>query len=272
MNIEAKIIADSVNNFGIRLTTFQLKYPRFIHAEVMTHRVFSRNASSSRAIPVNKMIEQVLTDPAMPEHWGKNMPGMQAKEELIGYDKDLVINLWKEASEHAVMVAKDMVDAGLHKQIANRILEPFQHIHVVLSATQWDNFYALRDHPDAQPEIQILAQKMKEAHNNSTPVHLDHGEWHIPYILEQEKLDFPLEDLLKFSAARCARVSYLNHDQSTPSPEKDIDLFDKLTKSDPPHLSPVEHQARAVDSTEFFANFQGWVQQRAFLESNLAVG
>lgn len=264
--IEAKIIEDSINEKGIRLTTMQLKYQRFIHSEFMTHRVFSRNASSSRAIPVTKMIEQVFTNPATPIYWGKNQAGMQAKEELTGVDLALVQDTWNEARLSAIRYAKRMNDAGAHKQIVNRILEPFQWIHVVVTATEWGNFYALRDHPDAQPEIQALAQAMKHAHDTSTPKLLKDGEWHIPYVSQEEREQYSLKDTLKFSAARCARVSYLNHDQSNPTPEKDIDLHDKLVKSVPAHMSPVEHQAQSRTEDKFFANFNGFKSYRRYLE------
>lgn len=266
MTIKAKIITDSINLNGVRLTTMQLKYHRFIHSEFMTHRVFSRNASSSRAIPVMKMIEQVETDPAIPVHWGRNQSGMQAKGELDEYSISIAKNDWLSAAKSAAESARLLSLLGLHKQVINRLLEPFQWIHVVVTATEWDNFYALRDHPDAQPEIQALAQAMKEAHNNSAPTLLEDGEWHLPYIKSYEHELYTYQDLLKFSAARCARVSYLNHDKSDPSPEKDIDLHDKLTQSNPPHMSPVEHQAQSRLEDKFFANFRGWKQYRTYLE------
>lgn len=266
MSIEAKIILDSINPNGVRLTTMQLKYQRFIHSEFMTHRVFSRNASSSRAIPVAKMIEQVLTDPATPVHWGKNQTGMQAKEELTQPERIRVQSLWKETSMKAAEFAESMHNLGAHKQIVNRILEPFQWIHVVITATEWNNFYALRDHPDAQPEIQELARVMKLVHINSIPKLLQEGEWHLPYIHAYEHNQYDYVDLLKFSAARCARVSYLLHDGTEPNPEKDLKLHDQLTQSVPPHMSPVEHQAQSRTEDKFFANFRGWKQYRGYLE------
>jgi hypothetical protein len=232
----------------------------------MSDKSLSRNASSSRAIPTAKMIEQVRNDPAMPIHWGKNQAGMQAREELIGGALQDANTVWLKASETAANFAQQLASFECHKQIVNRILEPFQWIHVVVTSTEWDNFYALRDHPGAQPEIQALAQAMKAAHNASTPKQLEDGEWHIPYVSDAEQSEYSLKDCLKFSAARCARVSYLNHDQSNPTPYKDIDLHDKLTKAIPPHLSPVEHQAQARTEDKFYANFRGWKQYRKYLE------
>lgn len=157
---EAKIILDSINESGDRLTTFQLRYPRFIHSELMTHRVFSRNAMSSRAVPVAKMIAQVRENPAKPIHWGMNKPGMQATEEVPVASAE---HLWQKAANLAADVAEQMVKLNLHKQVANRILEPFQWMNTIVTATEWDNFFELRAHPDAQPEFQKLAVMMQNA-------------------------------------------------------------------------------------------------------------
>ncbi len=280
--IEAKIIADSRSESGVRLTTFQLVYPRFIHAEFMTHRVFSRNASSSRAIPVAKMIEQVRTNPAMPVHWGQNQPGMQANAEIqhVGAAKDQ----WVRAAKEAADIAEEMTKIGLHKQVANRILEPFQWIHVVVTATEWDNFFVLRAHKDAQPEIQELAVKMKKAMDDSTPRLLRMDEWHLPYVLPSEiagvkEIISPnlrlscMSELIKVSAARCARVSYLKHDGSAPNLMEDLALYDRLVGSEPIHASPIEHQARPMPVEHrdaFFGNFRGWMQYRKQFESAMA--
>lgn len=267
MKISAKVIRDSIYIEGSRLTTFQLCYPRFIHSEVMTHRVFSRNASSSRAIPVAKMIEQARATPAMPVHWGKNMPGMQAREELFGSERDHAIELWLEAAQRAADVAEAMNNSGLHKQVVNRLLEPFQWIHVILTATEFDNFFELRAHEDAQPEIRVLAEEMLKAMDSSIPKVLQHGEWHLPYILQDDYMD--IETAKKCSAARCARVSYLTHDGKTPSKEKDIELFERLVGSRPIHASPTEHQATPLMSAnQWSGNFRGWRQFRKEIESS----
>jgi hypothetical protein len=272
--MEVKIIEDSISPAsgpapGVRLVSFQLKYWRAIHAEFMTHRVFSRNASSSRAIPVAKMLEQVRVDPASPLHWGKNQAGMQAREELGGEALEQARRYWLEAAQNAAAIAQSMGELGLHKQVANRILEPFQYIHVVVTATEWDNFFALRAHPDAQPEIQALALAMRTAMEASTPTPRAFGEWHLPYIAEAERQQYPLEDLQKFSAARCARVSYLKHDGSQPDIPSDLELFERLVGVDPIHASPIEHQATPMrDASERWlgGNFKGWIQFRKLYE------
>jgi hypothetical protein len=271
--IQAKIIEDSIARAsGVRLTTMQLTYPRFIHAEFMTHRVFSRNASSSRAIPVAKMLEQVRTEPATPIHWGKNQAGMQAKAELEGEDLATAGYLWDKAARMAADIAEEMAALGLHKQVANRILEPFQHIHVIVTATEWENFFNLRAHPDAQPEIQALAYEMLDALKASDPRPLNFGDWHLPYIWPEERSSRNIQMLLKMSAARCARVSYLRHDGLRPRIEEDLDRYEKLVGSNPMHASPVEHQAtpdRVMDgkweAPSLHGNFVGWIQHRQLI-------
>ena len=187
--IKATVIADSVHHVtGTRITTFELVYPRFIHSEFMTHRVFNRNASSSRAIPTSKFIEQVRNEPVMPSHWGKNQKGMQAFEELSPMEIKDAEFIWENAASAAAVYAEQLRRGQVHKQIVNRILEPFTHIRVVVTSTSWANFYGLRDHEDAQPEIRELAQAMRKAHNESTPRALPQGEWHLPYIAHIDRV------------------------------------------------------------------------------------
>ena len=283
--VEATVLADSISPTGQRITTFQLRYPRFIHSELMTHRVFSRNASSSRAIPVAKMIAQVRNEPAMPWSWGKNQSGMQAKEELLGEERNKAIELWHTAAELAADIAEDMTKVGLHKQVANRILEPFQYISVVLTATDYENWFELRNHEDAQPEIMNLAREMDDALFLSRPTLLQPGEWHLPYITDEERGQYPADILLRVSAARCCRVSYLRHDGQAPNLEKDLELCEMLVGARPLHASPFEHQATPDEWLEpnWFArllgqkpaysnphqhgNFNGWVQHRKLIEA-----
>lgn len=272
--IEAKVVEDSMSPAGKRLTTLQLRYPRFIHAEFMTHRMFSRNASSSRAIPVAKVLEAVRNEPAFFEHVGANQPGMQAHEEVSPEVRAQFEQEWCSFGRSAAYWAERWMEAGIHKQVVNRVLEPWQHISVVVTATEWDNFFALRDHPDAQPEMQALARVMKEAMSVSTPVErfdgsnsFDSGSWHLPYVKAGERSMFSGLHLAKISAARCARVSYLTHDGGIPDMGKDLELYWRLVGSDPMHASPVEHQAiplpRAGGASN---NFRGWQQFRDILQ------
>lgn len=290
----AIIIADSISPEGIRLTTFQLQYWRPIHSELMTHRVFSRNAGSSRARPSKAIIEQVCNDPWGPIHWGANEPGMQANAELEGIGLRDAQSGWKLAAKAAAEAANTLNAVGAHKQIVNRLLEPFTYIDVVLTATDFANWFALRDHADAQPEIRELAQLMREVYDHSTPTLLQPGQWHLPYISEEDfytageyagstNSQVILELLKKASAARCARVSYKLHDGSKTDFAKDLELFDRLLVSQPLHASPAEHQATPDiwDGDRHHAewsnpsehgNFRGWRQFRKQLPNEFVAG
>jgi thymidylate synthase ThyX len=260
MMITAKIIADSV--YDTRITTFELEYPRFIHSELMTHRAFSRNAASSRAIPVAKMLDLIMDNPAMPVHWGKNQAGMQADIEVE--NPDLARSLWMRARDRAALIAREMIELGVHKQVANRLLEPFQHIKVVLTATELENFFNLRAHKDAQPEIQMLAVEMREAMKLSTPRQLNIGEWHLPYVNADMIANFGLEACKKISASCCAQVSYRLLDDSL---DKALDVYQRLVEAKPIHASPFEHQA-TPDATAK-NNFLGWRQLRQDIERGI---
>lgn len=278
--IEAKIIEDSISEQGKRITTMQVKFHRFILPEFNTHRVFSRNFSSSRAIPTKKLLEQVSEDPAMPVHWGKNQPGMQAAEELVGLHKDAAIASWKAAAREAALRANVMAQQGVHKQIVNRLIEPFLWANGIVTSTEWENWFDLRAHEDAQPEIHELALRMREAMAASTPKMLKAGEWHLPYVSEVERNDgfFARAEnaglLQKISAARCCRVSYLKHDGSLPNIDDDMALFTRLAGAVPLHASPLEHQATPLsDWTDAGmleqGNLKGWRQFRKIWETEM---
>lgn len=252
---EVKVVADSISATGNRITTLSMEYPRFIHAEFMTHRVFSRNASSSRAIPIKKMMERVRTNPAMPVWWGKNVAGMQAPEEL---DADSIVaakNCWLLTRDLVLNMVEHLDDLGLHKQLSNRLIEPWMHINTIVTSTEFENFDNLRDHSAAQPEMRELCVQMKKARAESTPVLRD--DWHLPYVTYDERITLPLLTLVKLSVARCARVSYLNH-EGTLDNAKDIALYDDLRNNG--HMSPFEHQATPKEG--WSGNFRGWHQHR----------
>lgn len=270
---EAKMIEHSISPQGVELTTMQLTYPRYIHAEFMTHRVFSRNASSSRAIPTAKLIENSLRDMVYPIEWGKNQAGMQAKSETLSDDDSIKAKeIWEDMAEYCAWGVRRLAELGLHKQWANRPLEWFGNITVVVTSTEWNNFDQLRDHEMAQPEIHELARIRKAAHAASVPKELMYEDWHLPYVLEEEKVH-PIETLLKVSTARCARVSYLTQEGTTPSIEKDIELYNRLVGSVPLHASPTEHQAtpNIYDCNAFSGNLRGWIQHRKLLEQKFAI-
>ena len=293
------------------LYTIRMRYPRIIHGEIMTHRVFSRNARSSRAVPVKTMLDEVLNIPFIPWHWGKNQKGMQANQECnnpviipnsyVNYwDSDTPISreaAWLYASERTVEVAEAFMEADYHKQIPNRLLEPFSWIDTLITATEWDNFLWLRDHTDAEPHLQDLARLVRQAIDNADVEELKPGQWHLPYITEE---DWKTEEtqsqtdshlwLCKISAARCARISYKPFDGDA-SYERELERYDSLVTADLVHASPLEHQATPdkmctydtnifdktndgltpIETLEFYVagrnpelhgNLDGWIQYR----------
>ena len=263
---EVTVVADTIHD-GVRITSMQLRYPRFILAELNTHRQFSRSSSSSRAIPVSKVIKQVFKDAAKPVHWGANQAGMQAHTELTGLRSLLAKGLWSTAGYFAASVAWCLTKVGLHKQVANRLLEPFQWTHTIVTSTEWDNFYELRAHGDAQPEIQKLARMMQHVHLLSEP---KQSIYHLPYITEDDRQQWvgmdeaiAYKELAKVSTARCARVSYTNHQGKVPSVTEDLKLYDRLVGMEPIHASPAEHQARYTKDEYVTSNLRdGWLQFR----------
>lgn len=265
MTIAARILADSarLDSPAARITTFELRYPRFCHSELMTHRMLSRNAASSRALPIERMIADVLEDPAMPVQWGSNKPGMQAGAELDSFKAWGARTAWLDARDNAVNTAREMNVIGLHKQIVNRILEPWAHITVICTATDWANFYHLRRDPQAQPEIHALADAMWTAQQESHPIHRSHRDgiwaWHLPLVTDDERRNLDLTDSIKISTGRCARVSYLTHEGKR-DPAADIALHDRLATSG--HWSPFEHAARVQETATRSGNFYGWDQYR----------
>lgn len=265
--VRATVIADSISPDGVRLTTVEVKIHRFIHSELMTHRVFSRNSASSRAIPIEKQLARILSDLAMPVEFGSNQPGMQAGPPLAGKQLRRAEREWRKASKSAMKHAKKLLKLGVHKQVVNRILEPFMWHTVIITATDWDGFFDQRCHPDAQPEIRVAAECVRDAMEDSRPRLVGYGEWHLPYIQEDEYVLYDLSKLIKISVARCARVSYLTHDGKR-DVGKDIELFDRLTTAAPPHWSPLEHVATPVTSGIVdLSNFRSWVQIRHSLDT-----
>lgn len=268
------------------LWTFELTYPRYIHSEFMTHRMFSRNASSSRAVPVAKVIQQVASNPVIPPKVYMNKAGMVGDVEADTTDTVAFYNLWLDAATNAVNTANEMEKIGIHKQHINRILEPFQFIHVIVTATEWSNFFRLRLAPDAQPEMQDLAnaiydEMVKHKYESFGYISLDGSGSPcaiprdyctivtLPYVTEEDINKVSAENyitLMKVSSARCARVSYNNHDGSKPDIEKDLKLFERLSEGG--HMSPLEHTC--IRNIEYVpsANLMGWESLRYLLENH----
>jgi thymidylate synthase ThyX len=296
MSFAAEILADSRSPAGYRLTTLETTFPRFVLAEFNTHRVFSRNSASSRAIPIVKQVRRVLEHPYVPIEFGSNQPGMQAGAPLEGEAQRAAEREWLGARDGAVRHVLGLVtspdEAGaqtdlpgyleqveeaikaksqpeewlnVHKQVANRLLEPFMWHTVIVTATEWENFWNLRCHPDAQPEIKLIATMMRGAVEGSDPVDLGLDEWHLPLVRDADRDEAASEeDLVKISAGRCARVSYLTH-SGTRDLAADIGLHDRLIESG--HMSPMEHPARPLsreelEKSEWSGNFRGWQPYR----------
>lgn len=276
----ATILLDSISPSGDRLVTMQVTYPRMVHSELMTHRVFSRNAASSRAIPVAKMIQRVIDDPVIPIEWGLNQAGMQAAAFADDWTEEQAEATWLCARDDAVTTAQQLAGLGIHKQIVNRVLEPFSWITVVITATDYDGFFAQRasrHSPLAQPELRTVADMMLDAYEASTPDNLCYGDWHTPYIQPDEvfvcdaprrsNLDLPVVEKRKqISVARCARVSYLTQN-GVRDHEKDLELYERLVSARPLHASPLEHIATPIRAGVSLGNLCGWRQMRHEVEA-----
>jgi thymidylate synthase ThyX len=268
--ITAKVICDSISPQGHRLTTFVVTYPKFIQAEINTHRVLSRNAASARAIPTALLINKIKNDPFVPAIFTKNQKGMWANDPLPENSQAAAREAWIAAAQNAVQQAQKLLDLGVSKGLANRLLEPFMVSVAVISGTDWDNFFLLRCHKAAQTEFQDLASKMREAIQASTPKPVANGSWHLPFVdpvrARNASLFLSGSNIEPFwdSVACCARVSYMKHDGTLPTSQDNKALFNMLLKEG--HYSPFEHQATPVVGKPK-GNFTGWAQLRHQLSS-----
>lgn len=275
-DISAKVIAHSHNGRGNEIITFELEYPRIIHSELMTHRLFSRNAASSRAIPVKTLIEMVRNEPAMPYRFGANQPGMQDN----GVEHDGIVGAgytgrewWNLAALSAARFAEELAEAGYHKQIANRLLEPFQRMKTVLTATEYENFWWLRVDADADPTIEALAIAMHKEYEASEPELLQPGQWHTPYVYHSTDIkgnfagyyildengewpvDLTLEEAKSISASCCAQVSYRRLNSTK---DKALDIYGRLLTGRKVHASPFEHQATPMDKPDLKSIYENY--------------
>lgn len=291
MQTSATVIADSLGAAGKQLTSVEVVMHRFVLAELNTHRMLSRSAGSSRAIPTKRLLEIVRTDPMMPVRFGKNQPGMQASEGLTGDDLAYAKSLWRTSAGWAAGQAEKLAELGVHKEVTNRALEPYLPVRVLITATEWENFFALRCHKDAQPEIRQVAEQIRAARNASVPVSLEEGQWHLPYVTDEEIERYGGRCdsdgvLRKVSAARAARTSYKTHDGRISSIEEDLALCDRLTPAgEPAHSSPFEHQG-SPDKPYFtysdgqvdwynrskHGNFVGFLQARKLMPNECVKG
>lgn len=272
-----EVLEDSVNLYGDRLTTFKLTFPRFILAELNTHRMFSRNSASSRAIPpddtydedgniVKKgLITKVKEDPFVPLTFNSRVKGMGVGAALDEASSGRAESVWRDAAQQAVYLSQELCDIGLDKSRINRLLEPYMWHTAIVSATDWANFYALRNHLGAQPEFQMLAAMMQDAHEASEPVRMSQG-WHLPMVSAEERQNAsPLDwdKLKKTSAGRVARVSYDTQDNFEPQ-SASVERADALANNG--HFSPFEHVARPITereakaATELVENYRAWCE------------
>lgn len=256
----AEIVLDSVSPTGKRLTTFVFTLPKRIQAEFNTHRALSRNAASSRAIPFERMVNEIERDPyrCAPISWGRNRPGMQESDAQA--DRIQCTQAHIRGYYAAKATATALYEQGVHKQVCNRYLEPYMWTKIVATATEWTTFFVQRCHESAEPHIRAAAIDARRLYYTNEPRKVDFHGWHMPF-LEDVDAGLSLENRIKVSVARCARVSYLSHD-GTRDVEKDIALYDKLANADPPHASPLEHAARAMVLPSRSGNFIGWQQHR----------
>lgn len=293
--IKSEIVADSVcAETGKRLTTFVIEYPRFILAELNTHRMLGKNSSSSRAIPINTILKAILTNPAMPVHWGKNKSGMQADGELSKFRQKLGKAAWVAGAYLAVSVSWVLSKIGTHKQVANRVTEPYQWMRTVITGTEWENLWWLRNHPDAQPEFKALVEMMQREYESVEPKVLSKGEWHTPFYRdgfwsaveggEVDKYGYKLEEALKISVSCAAQTSFRRNDDTL---EKAVRIYGMLnigSETEPMHASPAEHQGtpmgKDIELIEFgvtakhkqlgymSGNLAGWIQFRQLFQHN----
>jgi hypothetical protein len=270
-----KMVLDSIGPVGKRLSTVEIRYPRFIHSEILTHRDRCRNSASSRAIPWPKMKERIINYPVIPIYWGSNQKGMQTGEEISEEKRDEANRIWLEARDFCVKAAEKLHELGVHKSLVNRVTEPWMWITVVMSATEWKNFFRLRCHPDAEIHFQKIAGMIREALNQSVPQQLRVGEYHLPYIedddidlirtAKEEYLEYGILYLLKrCSTARCARVSYTPFDSDKKNILEDLRIAKQLIErsDDVIHASPLENVAQCCDTLVRSGPFIGWKQFR----------
>ena len=259
---DVKVVADSVSPTGSRLLTVEATYPLIVHNELLTHRVFSRGSASNRAIPNLVFIEKVKNDPFVPLRWPKRSKSMAPREYFTDPDQIEQLNrLWLDCRDAVLPYVEAMTEIGAHKEIANRPLMAWQWITTVITGTEWDNFFNLRCHPDAEQHMRRLADLVRAVHMSSQPRELNWGQWHLPYLTDDEQdLDLDIGTKKKVSVARCARTSTLT--QGTIA--EDLNLFNRLYTAEPIHSVPFEMVATPAEGR--YANFEGWMSFRWRLE------
>lgn len=274
-------VAATIGNRGARIDTFEANIPRVVLAELNTHRAITKSAASSRAIPVAKRVDMVRTNPYVPENVGKNKAGMSADVNLSDEEYEKFVEMWTRFGLAAATIAEAMVEqTGAHKQEINRLLEPWSYVKVVVTATEWENFFNLRMSPAAYPAFQDFAGKLFRAYGDAKP---KHSMYHLPYTDDMPP-GSPIDDLYMVSAARCARVSYKTFDGIRSTFDDDKKLCAKLLEEG--HLSPFDHPAmgdscyykgESYDSRRWWMRpvdhrqYWGWIPHRVAVERNLGM-
>lgn len=257
--MRTELILDSAYE-NSRVSTFTITLPKFLLQELNTHKTINKNAASSRALPFNKVLSLASFTPIF---WSKNEKGMQGHESLNELESLEAFTHWESAKSYAKKVASRLEKTGCHKQIVNRIVEPFTMATVIATSDKWPMFFALRCSEDVEPNLAFVATKMLRQYLESTPKILAPSEWHIPLIKPEEN-EFELEKKLVKSAARCARVSYVNF-YGKDVYEDDLRLHDMLLESK--HMSPFEHQVQCQPSSHSGCYSDPWVTYRSTVES-----
>lgn len=289
---EARVIADSICA-GHRLTTMQLTHPRIVHAEFMTHCMFARNGSSSRAIPFNVTVQRVFDDPYVPRTFGINQKGMQPAAPLVGWKLERARELWLRGRDLMAETGREMtavncvhcngigwVDGlgkcnachgtgeglNIHKELANRLTETWQWITLAVTGTwdAWSNYFALRCHQDAQEALYDQAMMAQKSYFLSRPESVQIGDWHLPYV-DKGEIQRCWTQAPEISVGRCARTSYLTQEGKRDFAE-DLRMFERLAGHSPMHASPMEHVCQAMGDDQRYGKYTGWKAYRHMLE------
>lgn len=274
MTISARMIEHSVAPHGIELITLELCLPERIHKEILRHRMFSFSVTSTRASRYPAMRKLVMSNPYIPLVWCKDGKGMSPREEFPECDREFFETEWLAARDEAVLKADRLHESGVHKSDATTLISPFLMTKMVVSATEWNNFFALRLDKNAKFEMQVLAKRMAEAIRDSDSTgrytyNCPSQHWHLPYVTQDEREEFHDNKeyfLCKLSAARCARVSYFTKEGKEPDIKQDLDLYNRLVSGDHVEASPLEHQGFPNwYANEWSGNFRGWDQFRKMI-------
>lgn len=267
---DVTVLADSLNTkTGDRATTFLLeRFPLRVLAEINTHRVFSRNAGSTRAIPVGKVIEQVINDPYIPD-WTRKQPGMQGARDLASGKRDKATQRSLEARDYQIEVVRELHENwDIAKQDCNWYLAPWMRLPYIVTSTTFGNFFKLRvNEKTVHPALYGYAKDMRELFHESVPQFIEPGDWHIAFG-DMGLEDMSLQEKLKISAARAARGSYNDHFGDF-KPERDYKLHDDLLREG--HMSPFEHQLKAQEQKRMYRNLQGFMHYRQHVEERVAI-